>query len=220
MRIVFIGASDLSLRTAELLIKDGHEVIIVESNKEKIQELADEMDCSFLQGDGSDPKVLKEVNPEQTDVLFCLTDDDRVNLIAGLVGRSLNFKRVVPSIREPGFDVICRELGLQDTVIPSLTVSRFLADMARGINTMELSSITKGEARFFTFIASRDDEEPIADLDFPEGARVICFYREGKFHLADESSRLKRGDEVVVITHSHNLQALIERWGPRAPNKA
>ncbi|MDP8236137.1 MAG: NAD-binding protein [Candidatus Erginobacter occultus] len=136
----------------------------------------------FLQGDGSDPKVLKEVNPDQTDVLFCLTDDDRVNLIAGLVGRSLNFKRVIPSIREPAFDVICRELGLQDTVLPSLTVSRYLADMARGINTMELSSIIKGEARFFTFSVSRDDE-------------------------------------VVVMTHSRNLKALIERWGPQALEK-
>lgn len=220
MRIVFIGASDLSLRTAELLIEDGHEVIIVESEKEKIQELADEMDCSFLQGDGSDPKVLKEVNPEQTDVLFCLTDDDRVNLIAGLVGRSLNFKRVVPSIRDPGFDVICRELGLQDAVIPTLTVSRFLADMARDINTMELSSIIKGEARFFTFIASRDDEEAIADLELPQGSRVICFYREGEFHLADETSRLKKGYEVVVMTHSRNLPALIERWGPQASDKS
>ena len=42
--------------------------------KTNIDELSDEMDCSFLQGDGSRPDILREVNPEQTDILFCLTD--------------------------------------------------------------------------------------------------------------------------------------------------
>jgi trk system potassium uptake protein TrkA len=57
------------------------------------------MDCSFLQGDGSQPDILREVNPEQTDFLFCLTDSDQANVIASLVGRSLGFNRVVTSIR-------------------------------------------------------------------------------------------------------------------------
>jgi trk system potassium uptake protein TrkA len=45
------------------------------------------------------PNILREVNPEQTDFLFCLTDSDQANVIASLVGRSLGFKRVVTSIR-------------------------------------------------------------------------------------------------------------------------
>ncbi|MEJ2690601.1 MAG: NAD-binding protein, partial [Deltaproteobacteria bacterium] len=45
-----------------------------------------------MQGDGSHPNILREVNPEQTDFLFCLTNNDQDNLIASLGGRSLGFK--------------------------------------------------------------------------------------------------------------------------------
>ena len=68
-------------------------MIIIESNPEKIEELSDILDCSFLNGDGSKPAILREVGPDQTDVLFCLSDSDQANLISSLVGRSLGFKR-------------------------------------------------------------------------------------------------------------------------------
>ena len=92
MRTVFIGASEVGIETAKALLKKGHEVVIIETDKAKIDELSGELDCSFLHGDGSRPAVLREVNPEQTDMLFCLTDSDQANVIASLVGRSLAFK--------------------------------------------------------------------------------------------------------------------------------
>ncbi|MBU0682091.1 MAG: NAD-binding protein, partial [Proteobacteria bacterium] len=66
MRTVFVGAGKMSVETAKTLIKKGHEVVIIETDKAKIDELSKEMDCSFLQGDGSQPKILREVNPAQT----------------------------------------------------------------------------------------------------------------------------------------------------------
>jgi trk system potassium uptake protein TrkA len=56
-----------------------------------IDELPDDLDCSFPQGDGSRSDILREVNPEETDELLGLADDDKDNLIAALVGRSLGF---------------------------------------------------------------------------------------------------------------------------------
>jgi trk system potassium uptake protein TrkA len=143
MRTVFIGAGEVSIETAKALVKKGHEVIIIETDKAKIDELSEEMDCSFLQGDGSRPDILREVNPEQTDFLFCLTDSDQANVIASLVGRSLGFKRVVTSIRDEQFEVICHELGLKDTIIPSRTISRYLEDMVGGSKNVELSTVLK-----------------------------------------------------------------------------
>ena len=218
MRIAFVGAGEVAVRTAESLIKKGNEVIIIEKKKERIDELSENMDCSFLHGDGSKPAVLKEVSPEQTDVLFCLTDSDQVNLIAGLVGRSLGFKRVIPCIQDPEFEVICRELGLEDTIIPSKTISRYLADMVMGLDILELSTVIKDEARFFTFVVDKEDAVGVTALKLPEGARVVCFYREGRFFLADGETKLRKGDEVVILTHSQNLKPLRERWKPKLAN--
>ena len=212
MRTVFIGAGDVSVGAAKALIKKGHEVVIIETDKGKIDELSEEMDCSFLHGDGSQPKILREVNPARTDVLFCLSDSDQANVIASLVGRSLGFKRIVTSIRDPQFEGICHELGLTDTIIPSRTISRYLEDMVGGTEKIELSTVLKDEARFFTFTAKEESAVPVAELKLPDEARVVCYYRQGRFAHADEGTKLQKGDEVVVLTHSKNLPALQERW--------
>jgi trk system potassium uptake protein TrkA len=205
----------VSVETAKALIKKGHEVVIIENDKDKIDELSEEMDCSFLQGDGSQPNILREVNPGQTEFLFCFTDSDQDNVIASLVGRSLGFNRVVTSIGDPQFEVICHELGLIDTIIPSRTISRYLEDMVGGSENVELSTVIKDEARFFAFIAKEEDTVAAKDLKLPAGAKVICYYRDGKFSHADEETTFLIGDEIVILTHSKNMPALQERWQPK-----
>ena len=212
MRTVFIGAGEVSVETARALVKKGHEVIIIETDKAKIDDLSEEMDCSFLHGDGSRPDILREAIPEQTDILFCLTDSDQANVIASVLGRSLGFKRVVTSIRDEQFEGICRELGLEDTIIPSRTISRYLQDMVAGDKTVELSTVLKDEARFFTLIAKEEDTVAAKDLKLPGDAKVICYYRDGKFLHADEQTTFRVGDEIVILTHSKNMPALQERW--------
>jgi trk system potassium uptake protein TrkA len=212
MRIAFVGSSKLTIMTARYLLEHKHEVIIVESDKNVIDELSNELDCGFLHGDGSRPELLRELAPEQTDFLFCLTENDQSNIITGLVGRSLGFKNVVTKIENHEFEHICTELGLEHTIIPTRTISRFLIDMLSGKDILELSTMIKDEARFFTFIARDEDEQEISALKLPETAQVICYYREEKFILADKENRLKKGDEVVILTHSKNLPSLRERW--------
>jgi trk system potassium uptake protein TrkA len=212
MRTVFVGAGKVSTETAKVLIKKNHEVVIIETDKARIEELSEEMDCSFLQGDATQPNILREVNPEHTDFLFCLTSSDQANVIASLVGRSLGFKRIVTSIGDPQFEPICRELGLQDTIIPSRTISRYLEDMVGGGENVELSTVIKDEARFFTLTAKEEDAVAANDLKLPAGARVICYYRDGKFSHADEETKFRLGDEIVILTHSKNMPVLQERW--------
>jgi len=212
MRAVFIGASALSVMTARFLLSRGHDVVVIEKDKEAIDALSAELDCGFLHADGSKPAVLREADPEHTDVLFCLTGSDQANIISSLVGRSLGFGRVVTKINDPEFEHICIELGLEDTIIPARTVGRHLAEMFEGTNPLEISAMIKAEARVFSFVAREEDARPLAELDLPDKTRVICIYRDEKFLLPEDDDRLKPGDEVVLITHSRHLAALAERW--------
>jgi len=216
MRAVFIGASALSVMTARFLLARGHEVVIIEKEKEVIDALSAELDCGFLHADGAKPAVLREADPEHTDVLFCLTGSDQANIISSLVGRSLGFGRVVTKINDPEFEHICIELGLEGTIIPARTVGRHLTEMFEGTNPLEISAMIKAEARVFSFVAREEDARPISELKLPDSTRIICLYRDQKFLLPGEDDRLKAGDEVVLITHSRNLPALAERWSTPA----
>jgi len=109
----------------------------------------------------------------------------------------------------------CSQLGLEDTIIPSRTISRYPQDMVGGSEHVELSTFLKHEARFFTFTAKDEDAVAVKALKLPAEACVVCHYREEKFAHADEETKLRTGDEVVILTHSKNLGELEKRWQPK-----
>jgi trk system potassium uptake protein TrkA len=217
MRAVMIGAGSLTLMTARLLLKHGHEVVIIDADKARLDSLATELDCGFLNGDGSKPAILREADPEHTDLLFCLTGNDQTNILASLVGRSLGFGRIVTRIDDSEFEHICIELGLENTIVPDRTIGRYLADLFEGRDPLELSTMIRDEARVFSFVAHEGDVGELRDLELPEQSRVICIYREGTFILPGADDKIKDGDEVVVITHRKNLTELKERWNASGP---
>jgi trk system potassium uptake protein TrkA len=211
MRAVFIGAGPATLATADVLMSRGHEVVIVEQDRDKIESLAESLDCGFLHGDGSRPAILKEADPQNTDFLYCLTNNDQTNIIASLVGRSLGFSRVITRIENAEFEHVCLELGLVDTIVPEVTIARHLADMMEGRDPLELSATLVGDARLVPLVVSEDEAGPIEGLELPGDSRVICFYRDDELVFAKPGLELRKGDEAVVLARIDDADALRER---------
>lgn len=213
MRTVFVGTSGLAVATATLLLDGGHDVVMIEKDAGRIEALAETLDCGFLHGDGTKPPILREASPATSDILFCLTDNDQANILASLVGRSVGFARVITRIEDAEYLHICTELGLGDTIVPDDAVARLLADLTRGVEPLTLTAFMKHHARFFSFFVRAGDAAAVGELALPERTRIVCVYRGERFFLPEQLGRLKKGDEVLLVTHEDELARLAERWG-------
>ena len=212
MRAVFIGAGELTKVAARQLLENGYEVIIIEKDKARIEELSTDMAAGFVHGDGSKPDILREAGPAATDFLFSLSGNDQYNIIASLVGRSLGYKRVITRIEDPSYEHICMELGLEDIIVPDYTIARYLVDLCAGRGQLEASAIIKGDARIFFFVAGEQDTGPVADLELPKGSRLMFLYRKDALLLPDADAKLQKGDEVVIVAHADAVPELETRW--------
>lgn len=214
MRIAIVGASSVGVATARMLIAHKHDVVIVETDRQRIEDLSEDLDCAFLHGDGSRPRVLREVGPQETKFLMCLSDNDQDNILSSLVGRSLGFETVITKIADPEFEPICAELGLEHTISADQITARTLADSVEGRDAVDLSTVLRGDIRFFVCVAGEDDAGRLHDLKLPSDTKVLYAYRDGNLIIPDERFEVRKGDNLVLITSSEHIGALDERWRP------
>lgn len=220
MRIVFSGASPIAIAAARQLIDQGHDIIVIEVNKQKIDQISEKLDCGFLHGDAGKPAILSQVDPKQCDFLFCLTDNDQANIITSLLGRSMGFNRVITGIEDDAYVPLCDELGLEDTIVPTRAMSQHLGNIVAGLDNIELSTLLRCHARFFSFTAGNQDQIGFDELDLPDMARAIYYYRDDAFYFVDDDGRIEEGDEIVILTHAKHLPELSERWRPKEAGRS
>jgi trk system potassium uptake protein TrkA len=215
MRIAIVGGGGLATTCARALIESGCEVVLIEKDGERIEQLRDTLDCGLLHGDGTSPAILREADPERCDALLCLAGSDHDNILASVVGRHLGFARTVTKIEDREYEPICVELGLGDTIVPDRTIARSLVDMVHGKTVLELSTLGS-EVRLYNFVVA--EAMPAAKLELPKRAIVIGVTRSDAFVFADEldGTQLEEDDQVFLLTHVDNVDALEERFGRKA----
>lgn len=212
MRAIFVGASPLTVMAARRLIKGGHDVVIIEEDKERISTLSETLDCGFIHGDGSRPAVLEELSPGESDILFCLSSKDQDNIIASLVAQTMHFNRVITKIEDPDFQVICTKLGLDDVIVPDRDVGERLADLVEGHDVADLSAAVESGIRFFHFVVREQDAGRIGELDLPDQSRVIVITRGDESIIVSDDDVLKQDDRVLVVAHRDDLEKLKKRF--------
>ncbi|MEQ8432679.1 MAG: NAD-binding protein [Oceanicaulis sp.] len=129
MRIVISGLTAMSLEAARAFAKRGDDVILIDPDQETFEDLAEDLDVAFIKGDGARPDVLAQANPGKVDVMYCLDDDDKDNIIAALVAKAAGVKRVIPKIEDRSYHPICDEIGLTERVDPAHAIARALVHM-------------------------------------------------------------------------------------------
>ena len=215
MRTIFIGASPLTVMAARRLLDAGHDVVIIDQDKEIISDLSETLDCGFIHGDGSRPAVLAELSPGDKDILFCLSNDDQDNIIASLVGQTMQFSAVVTKIEDPDFEDICSKLGLENVIVPDRDVGERLAYRVEGHDLSGLNTEVEGGIRFFHFIAGNEDAGKLGDLDLPGQARAIVITRDGESTIIGTDEEIKQDDRVLLVTQRRDLEELRERFKQR-----
>jgi trk system potassium uptake protein len=216
MRIIIVGASRFGIATARELIGDGQEVVIVDQDSERLEKLADQLDCGFLQGDGTLPTVLRDAFGDHADALVLLTNEDDVNILAAVVGRSIGFDRVIPQIVRNELLTVCDELGLEDVITPHSTVARSIVEALKDNSDTSVDLRLHKGIRVVGYSISADhDGKKVGELALPKDSRVIALAHGEEETLVDDSTELCQGDHLIVAVATGSLKELEEVLVPQ-----
>lgn len=92
---MIIGAGRTGRFLAPMLEEQGLFVKVIEKNKDRCQLIAQKLENGIvLCGDGTDIDLLTEEGIAEADVVICITEDDKLNLLLALMAKHLGAKKL------------------------------------------------------------------------------------------------------------------------------
>ncbi len=87
MRIVILGAGELGCTIAEILADEKNDVVVVDSDETKLEEVSRSLDVLTINADGTDPSFTKDPDIKKASVLVAVTEVDETNILACLLAK-------------------------------------------------------------------------------------------------------------------------------------
>lgn len=113
MNAVILGCGRVGAYLANMLLQEGHQVTIIDMNREAFRRLGQDFTGRTVLGTGIDEDVLRRAGIEQADVFVAVTNGDNTNVMAAQVAREIfHVPKVVCRIYDPLREEVYRDMGL------------------------------------------------------------------------------------------------------------
>ena len=223
MRIVVIGCGKIGVTILNSLVKEGHDVVIVEKNPEKIEEITNIYDVIGVCGNGADCDTLQEASISDADLVIATTDSDEINMLSCFLAKRMGSGNTVARIRNPEYNdnslnFMRKELGISMAINPELLAAYEI------FNILKLPSAAKIETfsvRNFELIElnlrndSPFDGVRIIDMRSKYDAKfLICAVKRGEnAYIPDGNFILRSGDKIALTAKPSEIAKLLKKMG-------
>lgn len=203
MKIVIVGCGKVGRNIAEELAKEKHELVLVDSDSEIVQDVSTSLDVIGVVGDAASLSTLQEAGVDKADILLAITSKDEVNMLCCLFARKANpYIKTIARVRNPVYSkeiqYIKEELGLTLIINPEMATAREIARLIRFPAAMKVEHFSRGRVEFVSF--SVPEGNPLANLKIGDIPR--------KFNSKVLIVGIERGDETFIPNGDKEVKAL------------
>ena len=212
MYVIIVGGGDLGFSLAREFLANGHEVLIIEKDTAKCEEVKEELGSVSLCGNGSEIATLHRAGIARADMFIAVTREDGDNLAAcEIAKRKFNVSRVIAKVNTPKNEHIFAKLGIDYTVN---AVGLVLENIKVLSGIFSLARLFSFKDRGMELILAQIPDgylvgRPLKDLPLPEGAAVTLLIRQGEeSKIPAPETVLRAGDELLCLIPGGSEESL------------
>lgn len=199
--IMILGGGDIGRSTA-LALARKYRVILVEKDRQKSFELADELNNTLIiHGDGRDVELLEEEGISDVDAFIAVTGNSETNIISSLVAKSHNVAKTIALVENMDFIHLSQNVGVDTLVNKKLIAANFISRYVRKGRVTNLASmpgVNIEVAEYVVHSESKILEDRLKNLNFPKDAIVGGVIRGKKAFTPHGGFIFEEGDRVIV----------------------
>jgi trk system potassium uptake protein TrkA len=212
-QFVVIGLGSFGFNLATALAKDGHEVLVIDSDERNIEAIKDRVTHAVM-ADATDKKVLSEfVSTDADAVIVGLAENMEASTLATLYLRDLGMKEVIVKALSDDHAKVLKAVGATEIVYPEKDVALRLAERLSTPNLIEHLPLTPE----YSIVEITPPEsflgKTLRELQLRKEFGVIVIavkdVLSNTFHLIpDTDFEIKPNSALVIIGRSENIDKL------------
>src|SRR5215208_6142602 len=217
MRTVIIGAGEVGLNTARLLSHEGHSVVLVEKDEKLVEMATEELDALVIAGNGANPKLLKEVGIDKTDLLIAASSSDEVNIIACLTAKAQGVSRTVARIHnadyyEAGAPFAEEMLGIDFIIHTEQMAAHEIKEALLVPGAINVDSFAEDTIEVAEVILADGSEavgRALKEVRLPENSLIVGVVRGGEALVPQGATVLEERDHVLLISGRRQISEAV-----------
>jgi trk system potassium uptake protein TrkA len=214
MYIVIAGLSNIGKNLAELLVKEGNEVVVIDRDPAKCAALAESSDIMVITGDASQKSTLEEAGVSNAHAFVAAAGDDSENLMICLMAKELGVKTVIALVDEVEHAETFRQAGINLQVNPDIIATKHIWRLILQPYVKDCLSFEKAEIFEIEIKEGmKSVGQTVSRLATPNGVKILVVQREGKFLGAD--SVIQPKDWLTLIVNQESAKKgteFMNRW--------
>ena len=219
MKIVIVGAGAVGSYLAERLSAEGQDIVVIESNAARAEEVQESIDCLVIRGNGASVSTLQEAGVETAGLFIAVTSSDAVNILACESAEHLGAPRRVARVEDPRLKTDLEMHGVDVVIDPVEALTRELLLLVNRGGVSEVLPFADGRITLFGGYVQEGaplDGSTLEELRSKVSGWewiVAAIVRNGQATIGRGDTRIEAGDHVLVVARGREAKEALDLMG-------
>ncbi len=238
MYVVIAGGGAIGFHIASLLVEEGHQVIVIELAETVLATFRRQLDVKAIQGNAATPKILREAEAGQADLVLAVTNSDEVNMVTCFMAKELGARTTAARIRNPDYSgyfvtptksaiatrriVRPKSFGVDVFINPEAEAADEITSILSGVYSTPVENFADGlvQIREFRIEGEALVNKTLGDITFPKPCVVAAIVHEGGIITPESNIVITESDSVYLIASREYMDELGKIFSqPKRPAK-
>jgi len=213
VKVAIAGAGDTGRAIARDLRANGHDVLLIEKDREVVALHQPALDVTWVVADACEMRSLDTAGMADVDVAVAVTGDDEDNLVISLLAKQeFAVPRVVARVNTPENQWLFNDSWGVDVSVSTPALLTSLVEEAVSVGSLvPLLELGDGGTHLVEVTLAAGSPvagKALADLELPRDATVVAVVRKSRVVPPRAEIELATGDEILLLATTDAEEAV------------
>ena len=222
MKIIIAGCGKMGTALTRILVKEGHDITVIDSVPQKANDLINSFDVQGICGNAADSDVLEEAAAGKADLFIAVTASDELNMLACFFARKLGAKHTIARIRDTDYNdqsiiFIKQTLNLSMALNPDHMAAQHMFNILKLPSAMQIETFSNRNIEMIQI--KLKPNSPLLEMSLSDVRKryklpfLVCTVERGdEVYIPDGSFVLRAGDTVGIVSSPADIQKLLKKF--------